>query len=571
MSSAEAAEFSKLADTTYRDVNIALANEFARYADRVGRRHPGGDRGRQQPALQPHPPARPGRRRPLHPGLPPLPAQPGARDGARRAEPAGQRRPDRPRDPDDPEGPRRPRGRAGPRPRADLSRRGQGAGLLAGPAADRATGLPRRDRRRPTIRSSAEPRSTAARPRPYAWGEPSDARAIITQTADPALPRRSTSACFPTAEILFDGRNSLRAAGPARAGRLSRRRGARRRPARRSGPPPADADRQRGRDPTPADQGRGPPAAAPGAPRGDLHRHRPALRRGPGRGVHPGARAGRRRTTSWVSAAARPTPRPARDAHPARADPGGCPSGRRDRLRRHELDPGRRDRPPPSSTCPWPTSRPACAASIGGCPRSSTGWWPTTSRRGCSRPPRRPWPTSRAKGSERGVSLVGDLMQDLAARVSRRGPRPGRSWTRSTTRLAARPSSACGREATCSPRSIGPRTASPQLCAPGPGCSRRSPPSRSPGRPGPPPRDRGRPRHGAAIRLAPAIRVIEPQGYRTTLALQLHAAAVLTDSGGVQRESAWLGVPCLVLRDTTEWVEAVEDSAGPDGRGRARS
>ena len=36
MTSAEAAEFSKLADTTYRDVNIALANEYARYADRVG-------------------------------------------------------------------------------------------------------------------------------------------------------------------------------------------------------------------------------------------------------------------------------------------------------------------------------------------------------------------------------------------------------------------------------------------------------------------------------------------------------------------------------------------------------
>ena len=36
MSSSEATEFSKLADTTYRDVNIALANEFARYADRVG-------------------------------------------------------------------------------------------------------------------------------------------------------------------------------------------------------------------------------------------------------------------------------------------------------------------------------------------------------------------------------------------------------------------------------------------------------------------------------------------------------------------------------------------------------
>ena len=66
----------------------------------------------------------------------------------------------------------------------------------------------------------------------------------------------------------------------------------------------------------------------------------------------------------------------------------------------------------------------------------------------------------------------------------------------------------------------------------------------------------------AGIRLAPTIRVIDPQGYRTTLALQLHAAAVLTDSGGVQREAAWLGVPCLVLRNTTEWLEAVADSGG---------
>ena len=65
---------------------------------------------------------------------------------------------------------------------------------------------------------------------------------------------------------------------------------------------------------------------------------------------------------------------------------------------------------------------------------------------------------------------------------------------------------------------------------------------------------------GAA--LPATVRVIEPQGYRTTLALQLHAAAVLTDSGGIQREAAWLGVPCLVLRATTEWVEAVADSAG---------
>jgi UDP-N-acetylglucosamine 2-epimerase len=66
----------------------------------------------------------------------------------------------------------------------------------------------------------------------------------------------------------------------------------------------------------------------------------------------------------------------------------------------------------------------------------------------------------------------------------------------------------------------------------------------------------------SGLRLSSHVRVIEPQGYRTTLGLQLHAAAVLTDSGGVQREAAWLRVPCLILRGTTEWVEALADSGG---------
>jgi UDP-N-acetylglucosamine 2-epimerase len=57
------------------------------------------------------------------------------------------------------------------------------------------------------------------------------------------------------------------------------------------------------------------------------------------------------------------------------------------------------------------------------------------------------------------------------------------------------------------------------------------------------------------------VLAVEPQGYRTSLTLQLHAAAVLTDSGGIQREAAWLGVPCLVLRGSTEWVETVGGSA----------
>jgi UDP-N-acetylglucosamine 2-epimerase len=66
----------------------------------------------------------------------------------------------------------------------------------------------------------------------------------------------------------------------------------------------------------------------------------------------------------------------------------------------------------------------------------------------------------------------------------------------------------------------------------------------------------------AGIALAPEVHVVGPVGYRTSLALQLHSAAVVTDSGGVQREASWLGVPCLILRDVTEWTEAVADSGG---------
>jgi UDP-N-acetylglucosamine 2-epimerase (non-hydrolysing) len=56
----------------------------------------------------------------------------------------------------------------------------------------------------------------------------------------------------------------------------------------------------------------------------------------------------------------------------------------------------------------------------------------------------------------------------------------------------------------------------------------------------------------------PDVTIVEPLAYRSSLAAQLHAAAVLTDSGGVQREASWLGTPCLVLRGTTEWLETVD-------------
>ncbi|HEV8516026.1 MAG TPA: UDP-N-acetylglucosamine 2-epimerase (non-hydrolyzing) [Candidatus Limnocylindrales bacterium] len=66
--------------------------------------------------------------------------------------------------------------------------------------------------------------------------------------------------------------------------------------------------------------------------------------------------------------------------------------------------------------------------------------------------------------------------------------------------------------------------------------------------------------HGAV--LAHGVHLVPPLGYRTTLALQLHAAAVITDSGGIQREADWLGVPALVLRETTEWPETLESAGG---------
>ena len=67
---AEAAEMAKLAETTYRDVNIGLANQFALFADRARHRRLPGHRGVQLAAVQPHPPPGHRRRRPLHPRVP---------------------------------------------------------------------------------------------------------------------------------------------------------------------------------------------------------------------------------------------------------------------------------------------------------------------------------------------------------------------------------------------------------------------------------------------------------------------------------------------------------------------
>ena len=207
MSSAEAAEFSKLADTTYRDVNIALANEFARYAARVGV-----DIGEVIAAANSQPYSH------IH--------QPGIGVGGHCI----------------PVYPHFLLSRAPEMELVELSRRvndgqvglavraiqEQLGGLEGVPvlvlgltyrdgvkelAYSRALPLIEQLRLRGALVAAGDPLLSEAEISglgaiPYRWGEPSGARAIVTQTADPTWGTLDARR-FPDLELVYDGRNSL--------------------------------------------------------------------------------------------------------------------------------------------------------------------------------------------------------------------------------------------------------------------------------------------------------------------------------------------------------------------------
>ena len=223
-------------------------------------------------------------------------------------------------------------------------------------------------------------------------------------------------------------------------------------------------------------------------------------------------------------------------------------AGRRARARRRQLDDGRGAGRRPSCSSRSATSRPGCAASTARCPRRSTASSPTRSPSCSSSTPRRRARTCCARAATSGDPLRrqhddrhagGDAPASRrdgsrAARLGlqrRRLPRRHAAPARARRRAAARP------------------TRWPPSRAVAADAARRLPGASA--------HARARSRR-SALPVPPGLRLLEPLGYLDFLGLVARAAGVLTDSGGIQEETTYLGVPCFTLRDNTERPVTVE-------------
>ena len=81
-------------------------------------------------------------------------------------------------------------------------------------------------------------------------------------------------------------------------------------------------------------------------------------------------------------------------------------------------------------------------------------------------------------------------------------------------------------------------------------------------------------RRGDLEELTGGLMVVEPGGYLDMIMLEKHALVIATDSGGVQKEAYFFQVPCVTMREGTEWVELIESGwnrlAPPDSAERIR-
>lgn len=65
-------------------------------------------------------------------------------------------------------------------------------------------------------------------------------------------------------------------------------------------------------------------------------------------------------------------------------------------------------------------------------------------------------------------------------------------------------------------------------------------------------------KHNGTIRVSPNVHMIDPLDFFSSIFLQKRAKVVLTDSGGIQKESFYLETPCVTFREETEWTETID-------------